>query len=100
MADRHQDGTNPLGGAGGSVGDVVEAEVAQFEHEVRRIAAGGWLRAVIGFALGALAGLAVALVVPRREGPRRRVSPLDRPLPFTGSLADAGARAAGDRSAE
>lgn len=37
----------------------------------RHVAAGGWRRALIGFALGALAGLAVALVLPRDEGPRR-----------------------------
>jgi ABC-type nitrate/sulfonate/bicarbonate transport system permease component len=69
---------------GSAVGEVVEAELAQLEHEVRRIAAGGWVRALIGFAIGAAAGLAVALVVPRDEGPRRRVQPHERPLPFTG----------------
>lgn len=53
-------------------GSLLEAEVEQFEHEARRIAAGGWKRGVIGFAIGALAGVAAALVLPRDEGPRRR----------------------------
>ncbi|MDX1622128.1 MAG: hypothetical protein R3320_14120 [Nitriliruptorales bacterium] len=61
---------------------VIEAERQQFEHEARRIAAGGWKRAAIGFALGAGLGLATALLVPRDEGPRRRMRPADRPAPF------------------
>ncbi len=61
---------------------VLEAEVEQFEHEARRIAAGGWRRAAIGFLIGAAAGLAAALVLPRDEGPRRQVTRDDRPLPF------------------
>ena len=62
---------------------VIEAEVEHFEHEVRRIAAGGWKRALVGLLIGALAGIAAALVLPRDEGPRRRIGPADRPLPFT-----------------
>lgn len=61
---------------------VLEAEVEQFEHEARRIAAGGWRRALIGVAIGVVAGLAAALVLPRDDGPRRRITPLDRPLPY------------------
>lgn len=61
---------------------VLEAEVEQFEHEARRIAAGGWRRALIGFLIGAAAGVAAALVLPRDEGPRRTVTRGDRPLPF------------------
>jgi hypothetical protein len=48
----------------------------------RHLAAGGWRRAAVGFAVGALAGVVVALVVPRDEGPRRTVRPSDRPEPF------------------
>lgn len=56
---------------------LLEAEREQFEHEARRIAAGGWKRGVIGFLIGALAGLAAALVMPREEGPRRGTGPFD-----------------------
>lgn len=56
---------------------LLEAEVEQFEHEARRIAAGGWKRGVIGFLIGALAGLGAALVMPREEGPRRGTGPFD-----------------------
>lgn len=52
---------------------VIEAELDQFAHEARRMAAGGWKRAAIGFALGATAGLLAALVLPREDGPRRTV---------------------------
>lgn len=51
---------------------VLEAEIEHFEHEARRIAAGGWRRALIGFGVGIAAGIAAALVLPRDEGPRRR----------------------------
>lgn len=51
---------------------VLEAEVEQFSHEARRIAAGGWRRALVGFAIGVGAGLLAALVVPRDEGARGR----------------------------
>lgn len=61
---------------------LLEAEVEQFEHEARRIAAGGWQRGVIGFLIGVAAGLLAALVMPRDEGPRRRVQPHERPRPF------------------
>jgi hypothetical protein len=61
---------------------VLEAEAAQFEEEARRIAAGGWQRAAIGFLMGVAAGLLAALVMPRDEGPRRSVRPADRPDPF------------------
>ncbi|MDX1658998.1 MAG: hypothetical protein R3343_09280 [Nitriliruptorales bacterium] len=61
---------------------VLEAERHQFEQEARRIAAGGWRRAAIGFGLGAAVGFLAALVVPRDEGPRRTVRPSDRPDPY------------------
>jgi len=61
---------------------LLEAEVEQFEHEARRIAAGGWRRGVIGVLIGIAAGLLAALVMPRDEGPRRRFSLADRPSPF------------------
>lgn len=65
--------------------DLLEAEIEQFEHEARRIAAGGWRRAMIGFLLGSAVGLAAALVMPRDEGPRRRPSGLrPEPLPHDG----------------
>lgn len=64
------------------VEEVLEAERQQFEQEARRIAAGGWRRAAIGFGVGAAAGLLAALVMPRDEGPRRSVRPADRPRPF------------------
>jgi len=58
--------------------DVIPAgEVAR-----RHVARGGWQRALIGFALGVAAGLLAALVVPRDEGPVRRLTPDDRPDPF------------------
>lgn len=34
-------------------------------------APGGWRRALLGFLVGAAVGLAVALVLPRDDGPRR-----------------------------
>lgn len=43
----------------------------------RHVAAGGWRRAAIGFLVGLLAGAAVALVLPRDDGPRRRVLLVD-----------------------
>ena len=62
---------------------LLEAEVEQFEHEARRIAAGGWKRGLIGFLIGVAAGLLAALVLPRDEGPRRHlIEPGRRPLPY------------------
>jgi hypothetical protein len=52
------------------------------EPATRHVAAGGWRRAVVGLVVGAIAGAAVALVVPRDGGPRRTVRPSDRPQPF------------------
>jgi hypothetical protein len=57
--------------------DEREAEVAR-----RPVAAGGWRRAVLGLAVGAVAGALVALVLPREEGPRRTVTAADRPRPL------------------
>lgn len=36
------------------------------------VAPGGWRRAAIAFAMGIVAGAAVALVLPRDDAPRRR----------------------------
>lgn len=63
---------------------VLEAEKRQFEHEARRIAAGGWRRATIGFGIGAVAGVLVALLAPRDEGPRRRTGPSHRAFRSSG----------------
>lgn len=57
-------------------GEVVHTGPPAFETgdeppTPRRVAPGGWRRAVTGFALGAAVGAAVALVAPREEGPRR-----------------------------
>lgn len=46
--------------------------MAQQDVEVARYRApGGWRRALLGFAVGVLAGVLVALVLPRDDGPRR-----------------------------
>lgn len=45
--------------------EVLRAEIEQFEHGARRIAAGGWRRAVTGVALGVAAGLAAIGAIPR-----------------------------------
>jgi hypothetical protein len=37
----------------------------------RPVAPGGWRRAAIGFGIGLAAGVVVALVLPRDDGPRR-----------------------------
>lgn len=58
--------------------NVIPAEAVERRH----VARGGWQRAAIGFAMGALAGLVAALVMPRDEGPQRRLTPADRPEPF------------------
>lgn len=50
---------------------VLEAEREHFTQEARRIAAGGWQRALVGFGIGVAAGLVAALVTPRDDGPRR-----------------------------
>jgi hypothetical protein len=42
------------------------------EAPARHVAPGGWRRAVIGFLAGLLAGVLLALVMPRDDGPRRR----------------------------
>lgn len=52
-------------------GTVLEAEREQFSREARRIAAGGWRRAVIGFGVGVAAGVLAGLATPRSDGPRR-----------------------------
>lgn len=63
----------PRASEGHDAGDrgLLEAETEQFEHEVRRVAAGGWRRAATATALGAAAGLAALLGLPRDE-PRAR----------------------------
>lgn len=38
-----------------------------------QLAPGGWLRVVIGFLLGALAGAAIGLILPRDEDQHRPV---------------------------
>lgn len=82
MSDAHRPPVTPDPDppAEGDVRDaesLLEAEVEQFEHEARRIAAGGWKRGAIGFLIGAIAGLAAALAMPREEGPRRGTGPFD-----------------------
>ncbi len=57
----------PAGEQGGEE-SLLEAEVHRFEHEARRLAAGGWRRALIGLALGAALGLAVLPGLPRDRG--------------------------------
>lgn len=42
------------------------------ERAARPVAVGGWRRALIAFAVGAVAGVLLALVLPRDDGPRRR----------------------------
>jgi hypothetical protein len=63
---------------------VLEAEVEQFEHEARRIAAGGWRRAVIGLAIGVAAGLAAAVALPRDDRPPRGRTSTGEPPPGSG----------------
>lgn len=58
--------------------------MARPEATERPVAAGGWRRAVIGVAVGALAGALVAMLLPREEGPRRTVTARTRPRPGTG----------------
>jgi hypothetical protein len=53
----------------------------------RPVAPGGWRRALIGFAIGVGAGVLVALLLPRDDGPRRaspRAEDLGAPGPSTG----------------
>jgi hypothetical protein len=54
----------------------------QLEPAARHVAAGGWRRAAVGLLVGAAAGVALALVLPRDDGPRRTIRPADRPRPF------------------
>lgn len=42
------------------------------EPHGRPVAPGGWRRIVIGVLVGVLAGAAIALAMPRDDGPRRR----------------------------
>lgn len=62
--------------------DYAENVIPAEEVERRHVAKGGWPRALIGFGLGAAAGLLAALVMPRDEGPKRSIAPSDRPEPF------------------
>lgn len=57
------------------------------EQLPRHVAPGGVGRMVIGFACGLVAGVIVALVLPRDDGPRRRSSSFDPVLDAV--LADA-----------
>ena len=43
--------------------ELLEAEVESFEEGARRMAAGGWRRALIGIAVGCAAGIAAALAM-------------------------------------
>jgi hypothetical protein len=45
--------------------------------DVRPVAPGGWRRALLGLLIGALAGAAIAFVLPRDDLPRRRSDPWD-----------------------
>jgi hypothetical protein len=52
-------------------------EEAPAQHDAdeahgRPVAPGGWRRIVIGLLVGLLAGAAIALAMPRDDGPRRR----------------------------
>lgn len=49
---------------------TLDAEVSQFRQEARRIAAGGWKRAVVGFSLGAVFGGAAAMVMTPEDDQR------------------------------
>lgn len=42
------------------------------EAPARPVAPGGWRRAIVGLLIGALAGAAIAFVLPRDDLPRRR----------------------------
>ena len=53
-----------------AVDTTIDAEVSQFRQEARRIAAGGWKRALVGFALGAVWGGAAAAVMTPEDGER------------------------------
>jgi hypothetical protein len=63
-----------LGHVAAAVDDRVEVrEVVPGEAVADRyVAPGGWRRALLGFAIGVLAGAVVALLLPRDDGPRRR----------------------------
>lgn len=58
--------------AEGSIADQQEPPEAAVS-ELRYVAPGGWRRALVGFLLGSVVGVAAALVLPRDEGPRRTV---------------------------
>ncbi len=49
---------------------TVTVAVPDVEGPVRRVAAGGWRRAVVGLAVGAAAGIAAATAMPRDGGRR------------------------------
>ncbi len=51
------------------------------DPHARHVAAGGPKRAIVGVVIGLAAGAAAALVMPREEGPRRRLRAADRPQP-------------------
>lgn len=56
----------------GEGGAAVDQPGEQGSQAPRHVAAGGWRRALVGLAVGLVAGAAIALVLPRDDGPRRR----------------------------
>lgn len=52
--------------------DLTDAGSRDHLDDERHVAPGGWRRALIGLLVGALAGAAIAFVLPRDDLPRRR----------------------------
>ena len=49
-----------------------EHDVSTGGDDARQVVPGGWKRVLLGFAIGAAAGAAIGLVLPRDDGPHRR----------------------------